>query len=256
MVGMLLCLFGNSRLDIAFAVNQAAQFSHDPKDSHAIAIKRIVRYLIETKDCELVFKPSLDWKADCYLDADFCGLWGSEGPNYSNVTKSRTGYVVLLAGCPLSWKSFLQTETSVSMIMAEYMALSTAMRDMLPLKRLVKTIVKVITGDDNVKVITKSDLFEDNNGAVLLATLPWITSQSKFFAVKLHFFCEHVKTESNPQDEIHIHKVDTINQLGDILTKGLVENKFRPLRDRLMGWDLNQAPPDAQISIGEGVSKK
>ena len=239
-IGMLLYLSGNSRPDIAFAVNQAARFTHDPKDSHATAVKRIVRYLIATKDRGLVFRPTFDWKVDCYVDADFCGLWGSEDPNDPIVAKSRTGYVITLAGCPLLWKSSLQTETSVSTMMAEYVALSSAMRDMLPLKRLVKTIAKVITGDDNVKITTKSDVFEDNNGALTVATLPRITPQSKFFAVKLHFFREHVKTESNPDGEIHIQKIETVNQIADIFTKGLVEEKFKPLRDRLMGWDLER----------------
>jgi hypothetical protein len=252
-VGMLLYLSGNSRPDIAFAVNQAARFTHDPKDSHAIAVKRIVRYLIQTKDKGLIFKPSIDWKVDCYVDADFCGLWGSEDPNDPIVAKSRTGFIILLAGCPLLWKSSLQTETSVSTMMAEYVALSTAMRDMLPLKTLVKTIAKVVTGDDNVEITTKSDVFEDNNGALTVATLPRITPQSKFFAVKLHFFREHVKTEANPNGEINIQKIETENQLADIMTKGLVEDKFRPLRDRLMGWDLNQSGSNA---IREGVSKK
>ena len=243
-VGMLLYLSGNSRPDIAFAVNQAARFTHDPKESHAIAVKRIVRYLIATKDRGLRFRPSLDWKVDCYVDADFCGLWGSEDPDDPIVAKSRTGCVILLAGCPLLWKSSLQSETSVSTMMAECVALSSAMRDMLPLKRLVKTIAKVVTGDDNVTITTKSDVFEDNNGALTVATLPRITPQSKFFAVKLHFFKEHVKTEANPNGEIHIQKVETENQLADILTKGLVEDKFNPLRDRLMGWDLDEHKSD------------
>ena len=255
-VGMLLYLSGNSRPDIAFAVNQAARFTHDPKDSHAQAIKRIVRYLIATKDRGLIFRPSLDWKVDCFVDADFCGLWGSEDPEDPIVAKSRTGYVILLAGCPLLWKSSLQTETSVSTMMAEYVALSSAMRDMLPLKRLVKAIAKVVTGDDNVKITTKSDVFEDNNGALTVATLPRITPQSKFFAVKLHFFREHVKTESNPNGEIHIQKIETENQLADIMTKGLVEEKFKPLRDRLMGWDLEQGSTANRHSRGsvENVS--
>ena len=240
-VGMLLYLSGNSRPDIAFAVNQAARFTHDPKQSHAGAVKRIVRYLKGTRDRGLIFRPSVDWKVDCYVDADFCGLWGSEDPDDPIVTKSRTGFVILLAGCPLTWKSTLQQETSLSTMMAECVALSTAMREMLPLKRLVKTVAKVVTGDDNVQITTKSDVFEDNNGALTVATLPRITPQSKFFAVKLHFFKEHVKTEHNPNGEILIHKVDTHNQLADIMTKGLVEDKFRPLRDRLMGWDLSSS---------------
>ena len=93
----------------------------------------------------------------------------------------------------------------------------------------------------------KSDVFEDNNGALTLATLPCITPQSKFFAVKLHFFKEHVKTEANPNGHIHIQKIDTKDQLADVFTKGLVEEKFRPLRDRLMGWDLQSSSSSADV---------
>ena len=239
-VGMLLYLAGNSRPDIAFAVHQAARFSHDPRQSHAVAVKKIVRYLKGTRDKGMKFKPTDDWRIDCHVDADFCGLWGSENPEDPIVSKSRTGYIITLAGCPLLWVSKLQTETSVSTMMAEYVALSTAMRDMLPLKRLVKTIAKVVTGDDEVRMVTKSDVFEDNNGALTVATLPRITPQSKFFAVKLHFFKEHVKTENNPHGEVEIKKIDTTKQLADIMTKGLVADKFTPLRDALMGWDMDE----------------
>ena len=42
--------------------------------------------------------------------------------------------------------------------------LSSAMRELLPLKRLVRTVARIVTGDENVKIVTKSDVFEDNNG--------------------------------------------------------------------------------------------
>ena len=134
--------------------------------------------------------PTNNWKIDCYVDADFCGLWGSEDPNDPLVAKSSTGYILMLAGCPLMWVSKLQSEVSVSVstMMAEYVALSQAISNLLPLKRLVKEVAKVVTGNENVRVVTKSDVFKDNNGAPTLATLPKITQQSKFFAVKFHFF--------------------------------------------------------------------
>jgi Reverse transcriptase (RNA-dependent DNA polymerase) len=152
--GMLLCISGNSRPDLVFAVNQAARFTCAPRDSHAKAIKRICRYLQGTKRRGLVFCPSDDFKVDCYNDADFCRLCGSEDPDDPVVSKSRTGFVITLGGCPLLWKSALQTETSVSTMMAEYVALSTAMREMLPLKRLVEFIAKVVTLDAHVVVTT------------------------------------------------------------------------------------------------------
>ena len=123
------------------------------------------------------------------------------------------------------------------------MALSTAMRDMLPLRQAVKAVAKAVTGDDTVQVVCKSDVWEDNNGALTVATMPKITPQSKFFNVKLHFFKEHVATEQHPDRPVHIHKIDTEEQLADIMTKGLTYEKYQPLRDRLMGWDLD---PDAE----------
>ena len=36
---------------------------------------------------------------DCYVDADFAGLWGFENPHDPTSVKSRTGYVLCLAGC-------------------------------------------------------------------------------------------------------------------------------------------------------------
>ena len=176
---------------------------------------------------------------DCFVDADFCGLWGSESPDDPIVTKSRTGFILTLAGCPLTWVSKLQTETSVSTMMAEYVALSHAMREMLPLKRVVKEVAGILTDSKQVKVVAKSDVWEDNNGALTVATTPRITPQSKFFAVKYHFFKEHVKTEDNPNGKIDIQKIDTKNQLADIMTKGAVEAIYCPLRDKLMGWNLH-----------------
>ena len=45
MIGMLNYLAVSSRPDIAYAVHQCARFSTDPKQSHELAVCRIVRYL-------------------------------------------------------------------------------------------------------------------------------------------------------------------------------------------------------------------
>ena len=49
-IGMLLYLSTNTHPDITFAVSQVARFSSAPKQSHATAVKTIVRYLSATKD--------------------------------------------------------------------------------------------------------------------------------------------------------------------------------------------------------------
>ena len=80
-------------------------------------------------------------KVDCYVDSDFAGLFSYEDPHDPVCAKSRTGYVVTLAGCPLLWVSKLQTEISLSTLHAEYVALSQSLRDLLPFRRLAKEVI-------------------------------------------------------------------------------------------------------------------
>ena len=77
---MLLYLAGNTKPDIAFAVHQAAWFPHRPMQCHEDAVKRIVRYLIGTKNEGLCFGLKTDFWLEAYADADFAGLWGIKEP--------------------------------------------------------------------------------------------------------------------------------------------------------------------------------
>ena len=59
------------------------------------------------------------------------------------------------------WKSKLQTLIAVSTMEAEYIALSMCMRELLPLKRLLKEINNVFKFDLE-GALAKSTVFEDN----------------------------------------------------------------------------------------------
>ena len=72
-------------------------------------MKRMCRHLQGTKDNVLVFNPSKKRVVDFYADADFAGLWGHEDPQDPICARSRTGFVVTFANCPLLWVSKLQT---------------------------------------------------------------------------------------------------------------------------------------------------
>ena len=80
-VGMLMYLSNTTRPDLAFAVHQCARFTHNPKRSHELALKRIGRYLIGTKDRGMLLDPSSNLDIDCFVDAVVAGLWGSESPD-------------------------------------------------------------------------------------------------------------------------------------------------------------------------------
>ena len=101
-------------------------------------MKRICRYLQGTKDNGLVFNPSKKLMVDCYADADFAGLWGHEDPQDPICARSRTGFVITFANCPLLWVSKLQTEIALSTIHSKYVELSYSVRVLLSLKSLIK----------------------------------------------------------------------------------------------------------------------
>jgi Reverse transcriptase (RNA-dependent DNA polymerase) len=230
-VGMLMFLANNSRPDIAFAVNQCARFTHAPKQSHAVAVKAIVRYLIGTRGRGLILQPSNDLAVDCFVDADFAGLFGSEDDQDPCCTKSRSGYVINVGGCPLTWASKLQTEIALSTCEAEYVALAAALREVIYLREIVAEMGSHFGMHDTLTVRTHSTVFEDNNGALTLASTPKLTPRSRHYATKYHFCRSHVASGT-----IQLKKINTKDQLAAIFTKGTTAEIFQRLRLKLCGW--------------------
>ena len=230
-VGMLMFLANNTRPDIAYATHQCARFSHSPKASHSLAVKKIARYLKGTPNDGIIMKPKPDLTIDCYVDADFAGLYGSEDSQDPICAKSRTGYVLFLADCPLMWVSKLQTEIASSTMEAEYIALSQSMRDLIPVRRLLQLICDMILPEQIQNARMHSSVFEDNNGALQLARAPGITPRTKHYAIKYHFFRDNVA-----KGDIKLYKVESSKQRADIFTKGLVQQIFETIRKLLMGW--------------------
>ena len=137
-IGKLNFLEISTRPEIAYAVHQCARFCNDPKKSHAEAVKGIGRYLLETRDKGLLLNPS-ETTFDCWVDASHAGEWNRENTiDNPSTAKSRMGFVLMLAGCPLIWSSKLQMEIALSTTEAEYISLSAAMREVIPLLSLMK----------------------------------------------------------------------------------------------------------------------
>lgn len=242
-VGMLLYLSTNTRPDIAYAVSQVARFSHNPKRSHASAVKTIIRYLCGTIDQGVVYsRPDL-FTLDCYVDADFAGLYGREPSEDPTSVKSRTGYIISVGGCFLLCKSQLQSTIALSTSESEYGALSQAMRTLLPIRETMLELIKVVHmvdsegnapfGSKGELLNFKTNIYEDNSTALSLAVNQKITSRTKHWCVKSHFFWSHV---NDPTKNIYCHKVDTRNQHADYLTKGLTRELFQHCRDLNQGW--------------------
>eukprot|EP00978_Attheya_sp_CCMP212_P011193 scaffold27419_cov49-Attheya_sp.AAC.1 len=81
-------------------------------------------------------KPITGFEINCYADADFAGLFRADPDSEPTSARSRTGYIIQLNGCPLIWKSQLQTQiTTICTQEAEYQALTIAMRVVIPLSQ-------------------------------------------------------------------------------------------------------------------------
>ena len=63
---------------------------------------------------------------------DFAGLWGYKDSQDPHCIHSRTRYVITQS-CPILWTIKLQTEMALSTMEAEYVALSTAGKDLFPI---------------------------------------------------------------------------------------------------------------------------
>jgi hypothetical protein len=229
-VGMLNYLTGTSRPDLAMATHQAARFCIDPKLSHERAIQRIGKYLVGTKDKGIIFKPDKTKGIECFVDADFAGAWNQADSDDAGSVLSRTGYVIMYAGCPLTWCSKLQSEIALSTTEAEYIALSQSLREVIPLIQLLKEINEIFplhmpTPEIHCKV------WEDNNGALSLAQKGKFSPRTKHIAIKYHHFREHVD-----KGIISIHAIDTKEQTADIFTKPIDHSLFEHLRMKLSGW--------------------
>jgi hypothetical protein len=203
-VGMLLYLSGNSRPDISFAVSQCCRFTHSPRHSHGIAVKRILRYLNGTRDKGILFKPLANLQVDCYVDADFAGLWGVESDQDPISVKSRSGYLITFMNCPLLWVSKLQSQIALSTMESEYIALSQSMRDLIAVREVLKEIYSIVLNDSKTKLtyrthskaftevvgkscIPQSTVHEDNEACLKFASMPKDVLAYKTFCYSLPF---------------------------------------------------------------------
>ena len=234
-VGMLLYLSTNTRPDITFAVSQVGRFNKEPRVSHAKAVKMIIRYLKRTSDKGIIIRFSGKLELVCYADADFAGLFGREVPRNPDSARSRGGYIIILGGIPVFWKSFLMSAICLSTLEAEYQCLSKAMTQVIAFKLLIEELVPVFDLDvPDVGIV--ASVFEDNQGALCLATNQRITTRTKYFHVKWHHFWSHVTKNDGKDGKIRLYKIDTHNQRSDYFTKGLVREPFENNRFANQGW--------------------
>ena len=125
-----------------------------------------------------------------------------------NTAKSRSGYVITYHGVPLVWASRLQTVFALSTAEAEYISLSTALRDVIPMMDLLAEMA-----DKGFQVQSKPTvhckLFEDNSGALEQARVAKYRQRMRHINAAWHHFRSYVVDKL-----ISILPVDTKSQTG------------------------------------------
>jgi hypothetical protein len=175
LTGSLQWLASRTRPDIARITSLLAQFNKAPTRKAFGAAKHVIRYLKGSRTRGITFRMSGGPLPQpmVYTDSD----WG--GPHHNR--RSVSGYVVLLAGAPISWRSAKQTSVALSSNEAEYMAASEAARETQWLRRLLNEMEIYSAPLEPIA------FHVDNKGCKDLISSTVTTKRSKHIDIRYHY---------------------------------------------------------------------
>ncbi|GJS11214.1 retrotransposon protein, putative, ty1-copia subclass [Tanacetum coccineum] len=208
-VGSIMYVVRCTRPDVAFAQNITSRFQQNSGEAHWTAVKNILKYLRNTKDTFLVYggNPEAELRVNCYCDVGF--------ETDRDDTKSQTGYVFVLNGGAVVWKSSKQSTTAQHATEAEYIAASEAAKEAVWIRKFIDELGVVPSNDYPIKMNC------DNSAAIIMAKESGIQKGARHFKRKYHYVRECIET-----GEIDIVKVHTDDNLADPFTKALAGPKL------------------------------
>ncbi|PKU64979.1 Retrovirus-related Pol polyprotein from transposon TNT 1-94 [Dendrobium catenatum] len=176
-----------TRPDIAYAVNRACQFMHQPTNYHFHLLKRILRFIKGSLNTGLpLARQSIALTS--YEDSDWAGDRQDR--------KSTTGYCTFLGNSIVSWSVKKQTTVARSSTEAEYRALASAATEVIWTRQLLQEL-----GHPQQSPTT---LFCDNVSAIALANNPVFHARTKHIEVDCHFIRECIKNNT-----IQVHHISS-----------------------------------------------
>jgi hypothetical protein len=207
LVGSLIWLASNTRPDISTAVGSLCRFISNPGRPHWIAAQRVLRYLAGTSSFGITYHHQEEGSSHLigYSDSDWAGD--------PDTRRSTSGFVFMLAGGPVSWKSKLQSSVSLSSVEAEYIAMCSAAREAYWLRQLLKELGFISS--------CPTAVFEDNRGCVAISKNHRTDARTKHIDVKYHYTRQLVEERI-----IDIKPISTGSMIADVMTKSLNPAKF------------------------------
>ena len=175
-----------------------------PGHVHVTALKRVYCYLYRTSDAHLIFQGDTKDNLIGYVDAD----WAAN----INDCRSITGHVFILAGAAISWSSKKQTSVALLSTEAEYMATAAVTKEAIWLHTLFNEL--------NTLSSQLTTLLIDNQSAMALAKNAMFHDCMKHIAIQHHSIREKLDL-----GEVAVEYVPTMEQVADVLMKGLAQEK-------------------------------
>ena len=195
-----------TRPDVSYALSVTSRYQADPGEGHWTAVKNILKYLRRTKDVFLVYGGDEELVVNGYTDASF----QTDKDDY----RSQSGFVFILNGGAVSWKSSKQETVADSTTEAEYIAASEAAKEGVWIRNFIAELGMVPSASSPM------DLYCDNNGAIAQAKEPRSHQKSKHILRRYHLIRELVD-----RGDVKICKVHTDLNVADPLTKPLTQPK-------------------------------
>ena len=202
-----------TRSDIAYAVGVVSRFLDKHEDFHWNAVKRIIRYLKNTIDYGILYtKAQGSELIEGYSDLDFA--------SDVNTRRSTTGYVFKMSDGSVTWNSQRQSTVSLSTTEAEYVAASSAAKEAMWIRRLLRDLQELIE--------KPTPIFMDNQSAIKLVHKAEFYKRTKHVDVRYHYI-----REKYVSGDIDVYYVTSKKQIADILTKPIPRNQFEILQNML-----------------------
>lgn len=205
-VGSIMYAMLCTRPDVSYALSMTSRYQANPGQSHWVAVKNILKYLRRTKEMFLVFGGSEELRVTGYSDASF--------QTDKDDCRSQSGFVFLLNGGAISWRSSKQDTVADSTTESEYIAASEAAKEAVWMKKFIQDLGVVPS------IANPIEIFCDNEGAVALAKEPRAHRRTRHIARKYHFIRDIIEN-----GDIVVSRVPTEGNLADPLTKPLSQVK-------------------------------
>jgi len=200
-----------TRPDLMYGVCLISRFMSNPRMSHWLAAKRILRYLKGTVELGIFYRrrKNRSLKLMAFTDSDYAGDL--------NDRRSTSGFVFLMASGAICWASKKQPVVALSTTEAEYIAAAFCACQCVWLR---KVLEKLGAEEKSATVINC-----DNSSTIQLSKHPVLHGKSKHIEVRFHYLRDLVNG-----DVVKLEYCPTEDQVADIFTKPLKLEQFEKLR--------------------------